>query len=177
MTQGTGAKDDPWSLTTPPGTSAYTMFRDEDADPPALVCQVGSTTLSYRLQAIEDLHAWLLEQGDWVALGAADENKEVAAGTVEAWGRSPITRSEAGTGCAKGTEAASPSTCHRSSSGSGWPRSPTTPATTACGASRHEHRHEGQMASNYERSWSMRIDLSHFSYRSPVQPRWVTSKP
>ena len=116
----------------------YTMFRDEAADPPALVCQVGSTTLSYRLQAIEDLHAWLLERGDWVPLGAADENKEAAAGTVEAWDVPPITRSAVGTGCAKGTEAASPCTCHRSSNGSGWPRSPTTPATTACGASRRE---------------------------------------
>ena len=89
MTAGTGAKDDPWSLTTPPGTSTYTMFHDEAADPPALVCQVGSTTLRYRLQAIEDLHAWLLEQDDWVPLGAADENKDAAVGTVEAWGRSP----------------------------------------------------------------------------------------
>ncbi len=53
-----------------------------------LVCQVGSTTLKYHVRAIEDLHAWLLEQGDWVPLGAADEKKPAAAGTVEAWGRS-----------------------------------------------------------------------------------------
>ncbi len=33
--------------------------------------------------------AWLLEQDDWVPLGAADEKKEAAVGTVEAWGRSP----------------------------------------------------------------------------------------
>jgi hypothetical protein len=52
------------------------------------VCQVGSTTLKYHLSAVEDLHAWLREQGDWVALGAADEKKEAAEGTVEAWGRS-----------------------------------------------------------------------------------------
>jgi hypothetical protein len=65
------------------------MYRDEDADPPALVCQVGSTTLRYRLQAVEDLHAWLQGQGDWVLLGAADESKPAAEGTVEAWGRSP----------------------------------------------------------------------------------------
>jgi hypothetical protein len=64
------------------------MYKDEQADPPALVCQVGSTRLSYHLRAIEDLHAWLREQGDWVALGAADENKPAADGTVEAWGRS-----------------------------------------------------------------------------------------
>ncbi|MEV4512388.1 DUF6855 family protein [Dactylosporangium sp. NPDC049525] len=83
-----GSKDDPWVLRTPPGSSQYTMHRDEDGDPPALVCQVGSTRLTYQLRAIEDLHAWLLEQGDWVPLGAADENKPAADGTVEAWGRS-----------------------------------------------------------------------------------------
>jgi hypothetical protein len=82
-----GSKDDPWVLRTPPGSSEYSMHRDEDADPPALVCQVGSTRLTYRLRAVEDLHAWLLEQGDWVPLGAADENKPAADGTVEAWGR------------------------------------------------------------------------------------------
>ena len=45
---------------TAPGTSEYTMYKDEQADPPTLVCQVGSTTLKYHLRAIEDLHAWLL---------------------------------------------------------------------------------------------------------------------
>jgi Family of unknown function (DUF6855) len=83
-----GTKADPWELKTPPGTSSYTMYKDEQADPPALVCQVGSTTLKYRLRAIEDLHAWLKAQGDWVPLGAADEKKPAADGTVEAWGRS-----------------------------------------------------------------------------------------
>ncbi len=83
-----GTKDDPWVLTTPPGSSGYTMYRDEGADPPALVCQVGSTTLRYHLSAVEDLHAWLLTQNDWVPLGAADEKKDAAEGTVEAWGRS-----------------------------------------------------------------------------------------
>jgi hypothetical protein len=86
---GVGTKDDPWELTTAPGSSSYTMWRDEQADPPALICQVGSTTLKYRLNAIEDLHAWLAEQDDWVDLGAADEKKPAADGTVEAWGRSP----------------------------------------------------------------------------------------
>jgi hypothetical protein len=89
MTQGTGTKDDPWVLRTAPGTSQYTMYRDEAADPPALVCQVGSTTLRYHLRAVDDLHAWLKEQGDWVPLGAADENKPAKDDTVEAWGRSP----------------------------------------------------------------------------------------
>ena len=84
---GSGTKDDPWQLTTAPGTSDYTMWRDETADPPALVCQVGSTQLKYDLRAIDDLHAWLKEQGDWVPLGAADEQKDAADGTVEAFGR------------------------------------------------------------------------------------------
>lgn len=87
MTTGRGTKDDPWVLRTPPGTSEYTMYRDETADPAQLVCQVGSTRLSYQLRAIEDLHAWLKQQGDWVPLGAADEQKPAADGTVEAWGR------------------------------------------------------------------------------------------
>ena len=30
----------------------------------------------------------LVEHGDWMPLGNADEQKEAAAGTVEAWGRS-----------------------------------------------------------------------------------------
>jgi hypothetical protein len=89
MVNGTGTKDDPWVLTTPPGSSEYTMWKDEDADPPQLVCQVGSTKLTYHLRAIEDLHAMLKERGDWVPLGSADENKPAADGTVEAWGRDP----------------------------------------------------------------------------------------
>jgi hypothetical protein len=84
-----GTKDDPWVLNTPPGTSSYSMYRDDRAEPPAIVCQVGSTTLKYRVEAIDDLHAWLVEQGDWVVLGAADEKKPAVPGTVEAWGRSP----------------------------------------------------------------------------------------
>ena len=83
-----GTEEDRWVLKTPPGTSEYTMYRDEQVDPPVLVCQVGSTTLRYDLRAIEDLRAWLVEQGDWVPLGAADEKKPAAPGTVEAWGRS-----------------------------------------------------------------------------------------
>jgi len=88
MTSGSGTKEDPWQLKTPPGTSDYTMYSDDAGDPPALVCQVGTTTLKYHLSAIDDLHTWLKEQGDWVPLGAADEQKDAVPGTVEAWGRS-----------------------------------------------------------------------------------------
>lgn len=83
-----GTRQDPWQLRTAPGSSNYSMYRDPDANPRALVCQVGSTTLSYHLSAIDDLDAWLRQQDDWVPLGAADENKPAAERTVEAWGRS-----------------------------------------------------------------------------------------
>ena len=89
MASGHGTEDDPWVLTTAPGTSTYTMHRDLESSPPTLVCRVGSTTLTYRLRAIDDLHEWLVEQDGWVPLGAADEKKPAADGTVEAWGRAP----------------------------------------------------------------------------------------
>jgi hypothetical protein len=84
---GTGTQDDPWQLKTPPGTGDYTMYRDDTADPAQLVCQVGATKLLYDARVVEDLHAWLREQGDWVPLGSADEQKPAKDGTVEAWGR------------------------------------------------------------------------------------------
>ena len=88
MVDGDGTKTSPWRLTTAPGSSSYEMYRDEAGDPPALVCVVGSTTLKYHLSGVDDLTAWLRAQGDWVPLGAADEKKDAADGTVEAWGRS-----------------------------------------------------------------------------------------
>ena len=83
-----GTKENPWLLKTPPGTSDYMMYRDEAANPPALVCVVGKTELRYHLRCIEDLHTMLKEHGDWMPLGSADEQKPAAEGTVEAWGRS-----------------------------------------------------------------------------------------
>jgi hypothetical protein len=86
---GNGTKDDPWVLRTPPGKSEYLAYRDPAADPPALVCIVGTTTLGYQLRCLEDLHAMLTEHGDWIALGSADEQKPATPDTVEAWARSP----------------------------------------------------------------------------------------
>ena len=71
-----GTKANPWALKTPPGTSEYTMYRDEQADPPVLVCQVGSTTLKYQLRAIDDLHAWLLQQH---SINVAENDHHLAA--------------------------------------------------------------------------------------------------
>ena len=85
---GNGTKESPWQLKTPPGTSDYTMYRDESLSPPALVCTVGTTVLRYDLRCINDLHAMLKAHGDWMPLGSADEQKPAAEGTVEAWGRS-----------------------------------------------------------------------------------------
>jgi uncharacterized protein DUF6855 len=84
MATGSGTQDDPWQLTTPPGSSAYQMWRDGDT----LVCQVGKTQLRYQWRAVDDLHAMLRAHGDWLPLGGADEQKPAPDGTVEAWGRS-----------------------------------------------------------------------------------------
>lgn len=84
-----GAKSNPWALKTPPGTSEYTMYRDETRTPPILVCTVGSTVLHYDLRCIEDTVAMLKTHGDWMELGAADEQKPAKEGTLEAWARSP----------------------------------------------------------------------------------------
>jgi hypothetical protein len=86
---GSGTAADPWILSTPPGKSDFEAWRDQDADPAALVVQVGSTQLRYQLRCIDDLHTMLKERGDWMPLGNADEQKPAADGTVEAWGRSP----------------------------------------------------------------------------------------
>jgi hypothetical protein len=100
---GKGTNDDPWVLKTPPGSSEYQMWRDEEANPPTLVCQVGKTQLGYQLRCIEDLHAMLTRAGDWVPLGAADEQRPAAEGTVEAWGARLTTRWAGGTGPRRGS--------------------------------------------------------------------------
>ena len=87
MADGDGTREHPWKLETPSGGSTYEAYRDGDAEPPALVVQVGTTHLRYHLRAIDDLHAMLVAAGDWVPLGSADEQKPAKDGTVEAWAR------------------------------------------------------------------------------------------
>ena len=82
-----GTADAPWTLKTPPQTSEFSAWRDEEADPPALVVQVGKTELRYHLRCLQDLHAMLKKHGDWMELGSADEQKPAKDGTVEAWAR------------------------------------------------------------------------------------------
>jgi hypothetical protein len=88
-TASSGTKDSPWTLKTPPGTSEYTMYRDDTLDPPQLVCQVGTTKLTYDARCLDDLRTMLRKHGDWMELGSADEQKPAKDGTVEAWARSP----------------------------------------------------------------------------------------
>jgi hypothetical protein len=90
-----------WELSTAPKTSTYTMWADETADPTTLFCQVGSTQLKYQLRCIDGLYAWLVEQGDWVDLGAADKQKPAKEGTVEPGAALRTTRSAAGTASAR----------------------------------------------------------------------------
>lgn len=84
---GHGTKQDPWQLKTPPLSSDFTIYRDDDASPPLLICQVGTTKLTYLARIVDDLAAMLRAHGDWMPLGSADEGKDPQPGTVEAWGR------------------------------------------------------------------------------------------
>ena len=83
---GTGTRQDPWVLKTPPGQSEYLSYRDEELDPPALVVQVKKTELRYHLRCLDDLHAMLADRGDWVVLGSADEQKPAKEGYAGASG-------------------------------------------------------------------------------------------
>jgi len=88
MASGSGTPDDPWALLTPSGGSEFTMHVDADSSPALLICKVGKARLTYLARALDDLNAFLVERGDWVLLGAADEQRPAMEGTVEAWGRS-----------------------------------------------------------------------------------------
>lgn len=83
-----GTKEKPLVLKTPPLSSEYTMHVEEKDGKEILVCTVGKTVLHYDIRCLADLHALLKEQGDWMELGSADEQKPAKEGTVEAWGRS-----------------------------------------------------------------------------------------
>jgi hypothetical protein len=87
--KGSGTRQAPWVLKTPPGSSEFTAYRDEALDPPALIVEVGKTEVRYQLRGLDDLHKMLKKHGDWMPLGSADEQKPAAEGTVEAWARSP----------------------------------------------------------------------------------------
>ncbi|MCB1338626.1 MAG: hypothetical protein KDK10_14625 [Maritimibacter sp.] len=87
VTYGTGEKDDPWQLKTPPLSSDFLAWKELSADPPRLVVQVGKTQLSYQLRALDDAARMLEAHGGWMELGNADEGKPVKPGSLEAWAR------------------------------------------------------------------------------------------
>lgn len=64
------------------------MYLDVKDEKEVIVCTVGKTVLLYDARCLSDLHNMLKEHGDWMELGAADEQKPAKEGTVEAWGRS-----------------------------------------------------------------------------------------
>jgi hypothetical protein len=79
---GDGTPATPRVLKTPTGSSEYTAYCDEAADPPALVVQVGKTQLPYQLRCIADLQAMLKKHGHGILLGSADEQKPAAADRI-----------------------------------------------------------------------------------------------
>lgn len=86
MTEGT--KENPWKLKTPPNTSDYEIYLDVKDGMDVIVCVVGKTILHYDARCLNHLREMLLEHGDWMELGSADEQKPAKEGTVEHWGRS-----------------------------------------------------------------------------------------
>ena len=90
MIYNIGTKEKPLVLKTPSLSSEFTMHVDEKGGVEVLVCTVGKTVLHYDMRCLNDLHTMLLNHGDWMELGSADEQKPAKEGTVEAWGRSEM---------------------------------------------------------------------------------------
>lgn len=83
-----GTKENPLALQTPPLSSEFTMHVAEKDGKDILVCTVKTTVLHYDIRIIADMHAMLVEHGDWMLMGSKDEKAEAKEGTVEYWGRS-----------------------------------------------------------------------------------------
>jgi hypothetical protein len=84
-----GTRRRPWVLRTPDGETEFAAWRDPSSNPPAIVVRTGAVEFRYHLRCLNDLHEMLKEHGGWMTLGSADEQKNPAEGTVEAWARSP----------------------------------------------------------------------------------------
>ena len=87
VVKGAGTREKPWELKTPSGLSTFHAYKDEHADPAALVVTVLERDGALQ-KILDDLHAMLQKRGDWMPLGSADEQKPATSGTVEAWARS-----------------------------------------------------------------------------------------
>jgi Family of unknown function (DUF6855) len=73
--KGVGTREDPWQLKTPSGQSDILAYRDDEAEPSALVVLAAKTEVRYLLRSLDDLHAMLKARGDWMPLGSADQQK------------------------------------------------------------------------------------------------------
>ena len=56
MSSGSGTKEEPWRLQTPPLSSEFTMHMDEKDGLEIIVCTVGKTVLHYDARCLDDLH-------------------------------------------------------------------------------------------------------------------------
>ncbi len=113
MGSGGGTKEDPWVLKTPPGKSEYMMYKDEEADPPTLMCVVGSTKLSYQVRCLEDTQAMLKEHGTGWTSAARTKSKMLRKGPSKRGLEQPTIRLAAGTGFGRAIGDVSPTTCRR----------------------------------------------------------------
>ena len=154
---GSGTSEDPWVLKTPPGTSEFTIYRDDTAEPAELVCQVGSTKLRYLARCLDDVPAMLKTHGDWMELGSADEGSRRRTGRWRPGGVRTATRSEAGTACARGTGVASRCTSRRCWRSSAWSNSNTILATTASAFPDNESGHSVDGSCSGARSFAIKV--------------------
>lgn len=130
MAEGSGIATDPWVLWTAPGSSTYLMSADPDSDPPALVCQVGSTTLRYHLSAVQDLHRWLVDRVGGSNSVLPTRRKSLPPALSRHGAGPGRTRLRAGTACAGVTAADSACTFRPCSRRKALPNSRSNPATT-----------------------------------------------
>ena len=133
MADGDGTAESPWVLTTPSGGSEYTAYRDETADPPALVVQVGKTQLRYHLR----VHRRSARHARGARrLGAARERRRAEAGGGRDGRGLGARRRQPGRRLVRAEEGTARSVRQLRAAGaggsSGGPRSSTTRATTAC---------------------------------------------
>jgi hypothetical protein len=127
-----GTKENSCKLNTPPQTSEYVMYLDENDGMKVIVCVVGCTALLYDFRAIDDLNQMLRQHGDWIELGSADEQNPAKSETVEAWARSVSNPIGRWYGLKKESAAGSLCTCRHSLKHSVLLRSNTTCGITAC---------------------------------------------
>ena len=134
MAVGTGTKEDPWVLKTPPGTSSTRCGAMKvPIRPRSCARWFHSAALPLELHRGPSRHAQGSATGP---LGAADEGKDAAPGTVEAWGRAADNPVGGWYGLRRATAAGSGCTSLRCSRRWAWLNLRTMPATTRCGRSR-----------------------------------------